>query len=69
MNGIEAEMEDRAVNEAEASRLLGQAVQTLRNHRHLGKGCPYIRHGRSIRYLVSDIRQYNLGHRIVPKGA
>jgi hypothetical protein len=37
---------NRAINENEASKFMGRAVQTLRNDRHLRMGPPYIKMGR-----------------------
>jgi hypothetical protein len=59
--------EDRVVNEIEASKILGRAVQTLRNARHLRQGPPYIKLGRSIRYSVGDLMDYLDKHRIDPE--
>ena len=55
------------LTEKEASKILGRAVQTLRNDRHTRKGCPYIKMGRSVRYLLSDIENFLAKHRIVPE--
>ena len=52
------------VNEHRAAEILGLAVQTLRNRRHMRAGCPYIRMGRSIRYRVNDLLDYLERHRI-----
>ena len=49
----------QTLNEKETAKVLRKAVQTLRNDRHLGQGCPYVKMGRrSVRYLVSDIEDY-----------
>lgn len=45
----------RYINERETSLLTGMALSTLRNHRHLGKGLPYSKIGRSVRYQLQDI--------------
>ena len=60
---------NQIVNENKASKILGRAVQTLRNDRHLRQGPPYIRIGRSIRYKVSDLIEYIERHRIDPEAA
>jgi hypothetical protein len=41
-------------------------VQTLANDRHLGRGIPYIKCGKSIYYLISDIEKYLQSKRIDP---
>ena len=43
-------------------------VQTLRNHRHEGRGIPYLKIGRSIRYKPSDVRAFMEKCRIDPEG-
>lgn len=59
----------KLLTEKEASQFLGRAVQTLRNDRHMRKGCPYIKIGRSVRYLLLDIDEYLAKHRIDPEGS
>ena len=57
----------QTANEHEAAALLKSSVQTLRNNRFLRKGCPYIKIGRSVRYLLSDIQDYLERNRINPE--
>lgn len=53
------------VNERKTSQITGLAVQTLRNHRHLRIGIPYVRASkRAIRYSLADIRKYMESRRI-----
>ena len=59
-------LKEKALNEHEAAFILGLAVQTLRNDRHLRQGCPYVKIKRSVRYLVSDIENYLMKNRIDP---
>lgn len=59
----------KAVKETEAAEFLDRAVQTLRNDRHLRKGPPYIKMGRSVRYLIGDLLDYVKAHRIDPEKA
>jgi hypothetical protein len=49
------------VEVAEKTRL---KLPTLRNHRHLHKGIPYIKIGRSVRYDPDDIENYIRRHRV-----
>ena len=56
-----------AVPEQTASIITGIAVQTLRNHRSRHTGIPYVRNGRSIRYLVVDLLNHLLANRIDPE--
>jgi hypothetical protein len=46
------------VNEKEVSRITGFALPTLRNDRHLGKGIPYAKRRRSVRYCLKDVYAY-----------
>jgi hypothetical protein len=57
----------KGLNEKLAAERIGKKPQTLRNWRHLRKGPPYIRIGRSIVYLESDLREYMEKHRIDPE--
>jgi hypothetical protein len=45
----------RYVDEKEVSRIIGRAVQTLRNDRFRGQGVPYVKMGRAVRYRLSDV--------------
>jgi predicted site-specific integrase-resolvase len=59
------------LNEFEAAKFLGVAVQTLRNWRHQVKGPPYLKlspgpRGR-VCYLYEDLKNYRDERRIVPK--
>jgi hypothetical protein len=55
------------VNEHVAAKVTGKSVQTLRNDRHLRRGCPYLKLGRSVRYRVDDLLAYLDKHRIDPE--
>jgi hypothetical protein len=59
----------QVVDEKEAARLTCRAVQSLRNDRHLCRGIPYCKLGRSVRYLLSDIHDYLSKNRIDPEAA
>jgi hypothetical protein len=59
----------KVVNETQAAEILGRAVQTLRNDRHLCQGPPYIKIGRSVRYQIRDLLNYLENHRIDPERA
>jgi hypothetical protein len=54
----------RYLNEKKVSMMTGFALPTLRNHRHLGVGIPYIKAGRAIRYSIRDILAYMESRRI-----
>lgn len=59
----------QAIDERQAASILCRSVQTLRNERFLGKGCPYVKLGRSVRYLIRDIEGYLQRNRIDPDRA
>jgi hypothetical protein len=46
---------NRYVDEKEASRITSISLSTLRNQRYLGKGIPYIKIGRAVRYSLEDV--------------
>lgn len=48
----------RALTEREVAELLGLSVATLRAWRHRGKGPRFLRLGRSVRYLPSDVDDF-----------
>jgi predicted DNA-binding transcriptional regulator AlpA len=48
----------RALTEREVAGLLGLSVATLRARRHRGKGPRFLRLGRSVRYLPSDVADF-----------
>lgn len=50
--------------EQKTSEISGKALSTLRNDRHLRRGIPYYKVGRSIRYRLADIFQYMERHRV-----
>ena len=56
------------VDEKVVSQLTGRAVQTLRNDRFVGKGIPYIKLARQVRYDLKDIYNYMESRKIRPEG-
>lgn len=58
----------RYLTEKEVAALTGRAVQTLRNDRSKGKGFPYSKYGRSVRYLLADVIAEMESHRIETGG-
>lgn len=57
------------INEKEVSEIIGRALPTLRNDRHLGRGIPYSKVGRSVRYLLSDVINFMESRRVDPEAA
>jgi predicted DNA-binding transcriptional regulator AlpA len=55
------------LTEVEAAGRLGLKVATLRAWRHQGKGPAFVRLGRAIRYLPSDIDEFLVANRHQPK--
>ncbi|NIO20084.1 MAG: helix-turn-helix domain-containing protein [Candidatus Aenigmarchaeota archaeon] len=43
------------LTEREVAKITKRALPTLRNDRHLGKGIPFIKRGRSVRYSLADV--------------
>jgi hypothetical protein len=66
-------MEKILVDEHAAARVLAVSVQTLRNDRTRGRGCPYVnlrKSGQSrgsIRYRMTDIQEWIKSHTIRPE--
>ncbi|MGA2466165.1 MAG: helix-turn-helix domain-containing protein [Thermodesulfobacteriota bacterium] len=46
------------LTEKEVSRICKLALSTLRNYRHQGKPPSYVKVGRAVRYLMSDIVKF-----------
>lgn len=60
---------ERAVTEIEAADRLGLAVATLRQWRHRGRGPKFMRFGRAVRYLPSDLDEFVRRSTVVPASA
>ena len=54
------------VGEKEVSRITGRALQTLRNDRFNGRGIPYTKFSRSVRYSLEDIVKFMEARKIIP---
>ncbi len=48
----------RYLTEKEVSRITGRGLSTLRNDRSLGRGLPFCKLLRSVRYELSDVIAY-----------
>lgn len=53
------------LSEKEVSGITGIALSTLRNHRSLRKGIPYMKIYRSIKYSLEDVLDFMESHRIL----
>ena len=61
------EIRTQFLTESEVAVITGLSVFTLRNWRFMGKGIPYCRAGRAIRYDYDDVILFMRGQRIEPK--
>jgi len=52
------------LTEKQVSEITGRALSTLRNERSKGRGIPYIKVGRSVRYNLEDVIGFMEHHRI-----
>jgi hypothetical protein len=57
----------QSLDENLASKVLGVAVQTLRNWRHQRRGPAYVKMGRSVRYEFNDLVDYLNKKKIDPE--
>jgi len=55
------------ITEQTVSEITKLKLPTLRNHRFLSKGIPFIKLGRSVRYDPIDVEAYMQRHRIDPE--
>jgi excisionase family DNA binding protein len=55
------------LTDEEVADRLNLSVQTLRNWRCIGKGLPYVKFGRSIRYKNGDIEAFSEANRVIPR--
>jgi predicted DNA-binding transcriptional regulator AlpA len=46
------------LTEKQVSEMTKLALPTLRNYRHCGKGPPYLKIGRAVRYLLADVIKF-----------
>jgi hypothetical protein len=54
-------------SDVQIAEIVGRAAQSLRNDRHQGKGLPYYRIGRSVRYKLSEVLSYMEQRRVDPE--
>lgn len=54
------------IDEKEVSKIIKRALPTLRNDRHYGRGIPYSKIGRSVRYETRDVIAFMRARRIEP---
>ncbi len=52
------------LTEREVVQLTGRALSTLRNDRHRGRGFPFIKWGRFVRYPRKDVIAFMEAHKV-----
>jgi predicted DNA-binding transcriptional regulator AlpA len=52
-------MLDRLLSDREVERITGRARSTLQKDRVAGRGIPFVRLGRLVRYRESDVERHN----------
>ena len=57
-------LEKRWINEKEVMEMTGRKLPTLRNDRFLGRGIPYSKMGKSVRYAIEDIVKFMESRRV-----
>lgn len=57
------------LNERGAAGYLGVSTATLRSWRCIGEGPIYVRLGRSVRYLLTDLDAFLISNRVEPRAA
>jgi hypothetical protein len=60
---------DEPIPAKKVAQLFGTSQERLANDRHLGRGLPYVKFGRSIYYMRSDIIAYLAANRHDPAQA
>lgn len=56
--------ERKWIDERAVSEMTGRALPTLRNDRFLGRGIPYTKMGKSVRYSIEDVVSYMEARRV-----
>lgn len=65
--GMTQHTHPHTLTEEEAGRYVGYTISAMRLWRRQRRGPAYVRVGRSIRYLVSDLDQWLAAHRVEPR--
>lgn len=61
------EKEIRYLTDIQVSRLISIPVQTLRNQRFRGKGIPYVKMSKSVRYRYDDVIAFMESRKVTPR--
>ena len=65
-NNRDAEELPRYLTEKEVATMTGLSLSTLRNTRFQGRGLPYVKIGRSVRYSLQDVIHYMETRKVLP---
>lgn len=57
-------LEKKWIGEKEVAAMTGRKLPTLRNDRFLGRGLPYSKMGKSVRYAIEDVVAYMEARRV-----
>ena len=57
----------KLITDIELSEIIGLSCQTIRKHRWLKSGLPYIRIRRTVRYDIDQVEAYLKKCRVIPK--
>lgn len=55
------------LTEKEVAAITRISISTLRAHRFNGRGIPYAKLGRSVRYSAAEVQKYMSDHQIYPR--
>jgi len=55
------------LTDTEVSKITGRSVNTLRNERSQGRGMPYVKLSRSVRYRIDDVIEFMEAHKVLPE--
>ncbi|OPX33825.1 MAG: hypothetical protein B1H12_11215 [Desulfobacteraceae bacterium 4484_190.2] len=59
---------NKLLTEQEVAELTGLSLSTLRMNRSKGKGIPYLKIGKCVRYNMEDLKNYLESKKIIPAG-
>ncbi|HBW17180.1 MAG TPA: transcriptional regulator [Desulfovibrio sp.] len=55
------------LTEKEVAAITRISLSTLRAHRFIGRGIPYSKLGRAVRYSAAEVQNYMVAHQIKPR--
>jgi len=62
-------MDKRFLNEKELSKLIGRSLSTLRHDRRKGKGVPFIKIQRQVKYDLDDVLCFMESNKVLITGS